>query len=794
MQPPEPQSQLADRPIEELLSSESYAAFAEVRNLGQLSQRGEVKMALDSLRLMGETPSELDNLVRFLNVNAEVLNESRLVLSFLPVRAELPRVLVALKLASPESAKTFEPKLRAFVAGQLQPDTAAATDATGPAPETRVRRGGRRRSDAGRRAASPSFALKRAGSWLLGADESFTLKRLRGDGTSMLADNARFQTIKGRFTSEPLFVYLDTTLAERSTQAMAEKNERDARKAEESMLSSQTEATMTVRNMNTAPPQDEVTVIAPTALPSPGSSPEIPVRDDPSAELILPPSEAPPLVTSGEEPVARTGEDPKDVAPVVVDEAAQHSLALVSLLARGLWGNASTKWPEAIGVAVGFEGDAIAVRALVTNRPQDPLSLIPFAPNIISGPAASPESPSVAPADSEIFVGATLDWARMYAALMETANTPGPPEMVYSEEEGRMVEPLTVERPPSADKTIEAVEKLFNFKIKEDLLPALGGEIAVSLPIGEIGMGPKLNSPKEPEKAGEKDARAGLVVLISLNNPDKIRSILPRVLTAFGLVTPGATAQMEKREGVEIHSYGSFAYAIVNNFLVVAQNAPPIRHVVDGYASQQTLAAAEGFRDSTGWEPRQKLAQIYVSEALMKTWIEEVKKISADSTDPSVILLRTQMEAPPQGPTYAVTNEGEELLHELRLPIGLVKSYAAATMIGIKEMPVTLHEAGTSYALRTIASAQENYRAKKGGGSYGTLEELIAAGLVEKEYIGGKEYKIEVSASGDKFEVTAVPLDYGKTGRRSFFIDQSGVIRGANHKGQPATADDPPID
>ena len=38
------------------------------------------------------------------------------------------------------------------------------------------------------------------------------------------------------------------------------------------------------------------------------------------------------------------------------------------------------------------------------------------------------------------------------------------------------------------------------------------------------------------------------------------------------------------------------------------------------------------------------------------------------------------------------------------------------------------------------------------------------------------------------FEVEAHPLEYGKTGRRSFYMDESSIIRGADIQGKPGHA------
>jgi hypothetical protein len=45
-----------------------------------------------------------------------------------------------------------------------------------------------------------------------------------------------------------------------------------------------------------------------------------------------------------------------------------------------------------------------------------------------------------------------------------------------------------------------------------------------------------------------------------------------------------------------------------------------------------------------------------------------------------------------------------------------------------------------------------------------------------------------------KFELAATPLQYGRTGRRSFFRDAGGVLHGADHRGAIGNETDPKID
>ena len=96
-------------------------------------------------------------------------------------------------------------------------------------------------------------------------------------------------------------------------------------------------------------------------------------------------------------------------------------------------------------------------------------------------------------------------------------------------------------------------------------------------------------------------------------------------------------------------------------------------------------------------------------------------------------------------------------------------------------------------ALQMIADAESTYLKTEGRGSYGTLDQLTRQKLVTMDVYEKYGYKFELTASGDHFEAVATPKEYGATGRRSFFVDQSGVVRGDDHGGAPATAADKPI-
>lgn len=118
------------------------------------------------------------------------------------------------------------------------------------------------------------------------------------------------------------------------------------------------------------------------------------------------------------------------------------------------------------------------------------------------------------------------------------------------------------------------------------------------------------------------------------------------------------------------------------------------------------------------------------------------------------------------------------------------------------------NESNAVATLRLLAQAVENYRR-----TYARLPERIeqlgppargpasaaAAGLVDAELAAGSKsgyhfrYVI-VGASSQgalaRFEAAAVPLAYGTTGRRSFFLDVEAVLHGGDRLGAMATSAD----
>jgi len=95
--------------------------------------------------------------------------------------------------------------------------------------------------------------------------------------------------------------------------------------------------------------------------------------------------------------------------------------------------------------------------------------------------------------------------------------------------------------------------------------------------------------------------------------------------------------------------------------------------------------------------------------------------------------------------------------------------------------------------LQAIGRAELAYQAESGG-QYATLDDLVQRRMVNDPSQGKLTgYKFEVKVSAHGFEATATPERYGISGKRSFFVDEQNVMRGADRKGTAATASDPQV-
>ena len=131
------------------------------------------------------------------------------------------------------------------------------------------------------------------------------------------------------------------------------------------------------------------------------------------------------------------------------------------------------------------------------------------------------------------------------------------------------------------------------------------------------------------------------------------------------------------------------------------------------------------------------------------------------------------------------------------VPIGIIAAIAVPNLLAARR---AANEGSAMSSLRTLASAEATYQATTGEGKFGTLTELAAVNLIDSKLATGTKngYKFTVEVTTNEmnypgFEVVGMPMTYGSTGIRSFYVDETGVIRAGDNSGRPSTKLDLPL-
>ncbi|HVF48561.1 MAG TPA: hypothetical protein VNA19_00660 [Pyrinomonadaceae bacterium] len=838
---------VADKDItfDTLLSADAYALYGEIRGFGQQMQPGGLLELLEPLWLIGSAPDELKLALGFLREHAETLTASRVMVAGMPSDASLPQGFVAIELPSVEAARAFAPKLDKFLTSVVPPAPDPASEPanvsmnvngnmnanvlTGDNPNSNPSRPDEGRAPRRRRArleaetARPPapkipFHITNAGNLVVVSETPFKLASLRAQPDKLLANQPHFKAARGRFSTEPVFVYFDFGVMERQYKQMREAAEAEAaRQTAERIAAQAGQPEPTIAAVETGeevdPAMTPPDVDAP-AIDNP-QAPEPPAEETEAVEeaaVVAPVVTGEKSATEGSEgnPVSQL--TPEEQAAVAEAEAQESggpdpfSMLLSMGLNFGMGGQ--QQWPEGLSLAASPEGESLAVRALLFNNAESKGSIIPFFPLFVSGPPVASEAPALLPAETDIYVGLSLDMAQIYEQFVKGIEQTRARQAAYFEEsrkreaaEGNAeaADAARLEsKEPSYEAQLAALEKLFGFKIKEDLIGSLGNELAVSIPSNWMTGTPTVKVSETTTTGAQTSATqttpparpAGPVALISLRDKDTLQRILPRVLLALGMKRPNDAGQNLKQNGIEITNFGRGALAFIDNYLALAADTESIRRVIAAHAGGQTLASTAEFRTATRWQPRPSLGQVYVSGALLKSVFANAKGIAEQSSDAEFKNLLPHFNLDLGPISHAFVNEGDGPLHEVRVPRNLLPMFVAMEAIETKEAPVRYNEADAMNRLTQLYEAEMAFVGPKGQGRFGTADELSAQKLLYKNFFEATDYRIELSVSGNKFEATATPVNYPARGRRSFFIDETGTLRGGNKGGQRATAAD----
>ena len=101
---------------------------------------------------------------------------------------------------------------------------------------------------------------------------------------------------------------------------------------------------------------------------------------------------------------------------------------------------------------------------------------------------------------------------------------------------------------------------------------------------------------------------------------------------------------------------------------------------------------------------------------------------------------------------------------------------------------VTEHEGDVEDLLKKVATWEGIY-ASQHGGAYAEFPALIQAGMLSGDAIdpklSGYNFRITLAKDSKSYVATAEPTRHGKTGKLSFWMDQTGLIKSADTGGKP---------
>ncbi len=764
--PPRQDPKLSEPSFETLLAADAYKLYGEVRNVGQLLSTGGAGEIVEPVIKLADPGPEFKSIVSFLKKNSDALASSRLMFATWPARTDVPTMFVAIEFPTSEDAAKFAPKLETFLPTVMPTPAVKEEAASAPAPKPGEATTPPASQPKPANTATPNpndqppFVITRSGNLVCFSEKSFKFEKLHPPASKALFQDQHLRTVRDKFSTEPVFIFFNIALEDK-TKPQASPTPVPVYKS----------PILTVTEDETFTPSKEEPAVSPTPEPEP---------NEPRGVL-----------TAGPEPSPTP-------TPTKEQQAQQIASSQVGQMLDML-GIGETQMPEAVGLAFVLDGNEYVVRAMLIDKPDAKLLPIPFVPQLIAGPPYNAEASSVLPDDTEMFVSASIDFTQTYEGMKKQAEIRAKNEVVsLASLKNNVVVSQTPEREPQPDAFAQ-FERKAGFKIKDDLLPALGSEIAIAGSIKTLqstggfnfGAPPAAKPSPDPNDPKQKNESVFPVILIGVKDREAMRRLMPKVLVGLGIGEANLLAQKERRGDAEIVNYaGMFAYGFIGDFVVIS-DAAGVRRVADANEGHQTLSSNTVYRNSRRWQSGRTLGQVYVSPALMEGYHEQIRKEAA-SMEPAMRDFLLGLNPKTEAITYALSNDGLGTNHELHLPKNLILTMVAGVSSAAKNPPPEQNEMVAISLLQFVANQEREYKAGVGKGSYGSLQQLVDAQLFPLQAFDKYGYKIDVTVMGDQFEGFATPKEYGKTGKRSFFVDKSGVVRGDDHGGAPASVADKP--
>ena len=743
--------------FENLLPAGCYSLYIEARNIGAVLQSTEVRETFEPigpmLDLMSGGSMELQ-WIRMIVDNADKLQKSRVMIALSPKDTSQPEMLLAVELESEDAAQEFQIQLETKLGAirKLAADAARAKDDGSIAPNKIL---------------SPLPGLvRRAGRLVAMSIRPFTFRQLHANTDKLATDDLNFRLAHDRFYAEPLFIYYDISLSRRASSERAAASSQDGNSPDSIRPSPAITPTASEGIIDTAPGESAGKPVIAVDSASRGPASKQAAR----STRVTPPPPPPSSPRAGAVHVS-----PPPPVGVTGDRSAAQ-LDMVGSFFKLLISDGGQA-PDGLAVALALENESLVARALLIGAPGAPAGPLPFISLPVSGPAISSEAANYVPAETEIFATVSVDWNRLYEAAVGGSGHSSRALQGYN---------IQVPNQPvksEADSREAAFEKAYGVRLADLLTATLGNEIALSVPASYITGTPLGRLPLKSQTAPLLP-----LMLVAVRDRATLIPKLNAVFEVLGFKQPTEKAKTEKVGDVEIVNYAGFSYAFVNQYLVLAANPDGIHRVIRAHGSETSLGANHQVQTYTHWQPGATIAQLYVSPELLKGLLRDLSK-SNQITDEAAKEFLARYRFDPEPITYAASAEATGAAYELRIPRRLLMRLFAELAAGEMASRIPRNEAIARSIMQALGEQERTY--KKQHGRYASLDELESPQMF-KESVERFGYKLQINVSDSDYQVTATPTEYGKTGRLSFYLDQSGKIREGDHAGKPASSSDKP--
>ena len=408
------------------------------------------------------------------------------------------------------------------------------------------------------------------------------------------------------------------------------------------------------------------------------------------------------------------------------------------------------------------------------------------------------------------------------------------PEVVDRAE--KLQSELSPDKMEAAKKSfLEKLEKQLGFNPREELVKDFANEIVIAYDIPK----PEKTQPDLPNEDTDEMQRSrrsntGYAGLIAIKDRAATKSALLKLfgyaMSGFGSVSVGnennvpdaeKTDEQFKKERAQREAATNEAYArlpkenyqkteivyleglalgLSDEYLFIADSIETIKLMIDAKEQRKSLASDANYSQAMSSSSGAGLSRLYVGPtyfshifgSMMGDFVNHSQKNDAQENVQDARELQFNLPA-----TIAATaqKEGTSLKIEAFSPLGLGGSAILAWFGSTVKGKAEQNEYQARFRLRTLANAEKKY-AEKHKQLFATPEELAKITGPETASfeweVAPQNYRFECKLKPNKkgYEATATPLKYGREGRKSFFVDESGKIRFADKEGKPATADD----